>query len=128
MTQLHILRTYAHLILEIAFVFVEGIVLIDILHVRIGLVRRIVAFRLLVRVWRVALWHIDALITVQNTGLLGIKVATTEIMVVIVGRVGIPGCTHTIVHIDIIEESGIGWLLAFFLVSQTIQTHILLGA
>ena len=38
MSQTHVLRTDAYLILEIAFILVEGVVLIDILHIRIGLV------------------------------------------------------------------------------------------
>ena len=126
--QLHILRAQAHLILEITLILVESIVLINVLHVRIGLVRGIITFRLLVGVGRVTLWHVDALIAVENTCLLGIKVAATEIVVVIVGRVGIPGSTQAVVDVDAIQEVGIGWLAAFFLVRQAVQSHILLGA
>ena len=49
-------------------------------------------------------------------------------MVVIVGRVGIPGSTQAVVDVDAIQEVGIGWLAAFFLVRQAVQSHILLGA
>ena len=48
-------------------------------------------------------------------------------MVVIVGRVGIPGSTQAVVDVDAIQEIGIGRLTAFFLVRQTVQSHILLG-
>ena len=35
----HILRTYTHLIAQIALILIQRIVLIDILHIRIGLIR-----------------------------------------------------------------------------------------
>ena len=62
------------MVLVVAFILVEGVVLVDILNIGIGLVRGVVAFRLLVVVGRVALRHVDALIAFQNTGLACVKV------------------------------------------------------
>ena len=87
MSNYHILRTYTHLIAQIALILIQRIVLIDILHIRIGLIRRVVALWLLVTVWRVALWHVDALITFQDAGLALVQVAASEVVIVIVGRV-----------------------------------------
>ena len=49
-------------------------------------------------------------------------------MVVIVGRIGIPDSTQTVVDVDTIQEVDIGRLLALFLVRQAVQSYILLGA
>ena len=38
MSNHHILRTYTHLIAQIALILIQRIVLIDILHIRIGLI------------------------------------------------------------------------------------------
>ena len=48
-------------------------------------------------------------------------------MIVVVGRVGIPGSPDTVVDTDAVEEVGISRLLAFFLIGQSVQTDILTG-
>ena len=89
------------MILQVALVFVESVVLVNILHIRECLVRGIVALRLLVTVRRVALRHVDALIAFQNRCLAVVKVTASEVVVVIVGGVIIPRLTHAVVDLHI---------------------------
>ena len=124
----HILRTYTHLIAQIALILIQRIVLIDILHIRIGLIRRVVALWLLVTVWRVALWHVDALIALQDAGLALVQIAASEVVIVIVGRVVHQYLSSTVVHVDTTQEVRIGWLCQLLVVRQSVQSHILLGA
>ena len=123
----HILRTYTHLIAQIALILIQRIVLIDILHIRIGLIRRVVALWLLVTVRRVALWHVDALIAFQNAGLALVQVTSTEIVVIIICRVVVPGRPHTVVDGYMAQEVRIGGIAALLLVRQSVQSHVLLG-
>ena len=74
-------------VLVVALVLIEGIVLVDVLHVGSRLVRSVVRFRLLVAGRRVTLWVVDALVAVHDALLLGIIVRTTEVVVVIASRV-----------------------------------------
>ena len=90
MAHLHVLRTDAHLVLQVALILVQRIVLVDVLNVRIGLIRRIIALRLLVAVWRVALWHVDTLVTLQDRSLAIVQIRAAEVVVVVVGWVGNP--------------------------------------
>ena len=62
----HCLGRDAHAVLVILFVFVERIILVDVFHVRHGLIRGIVALITVVVVGRVALWVVDALVAVQD--------------------------------------------------------------
>ena len=84
-----VLRTYRDMILIVFLVFIEGIVLIDILHIGGGLVGRIVAFAAHVGVGRVTLWVIDTLVALQDRSLHGIIVTSAEIVVIVVGRVAL---------------------------------------
>ena len=127
LSEYHILRTDTHLILIVALVFVQRIVLVDILHIGIGLVGRVIAFRLLVVVGGVALRHIDALVTFQNASAPLVVIAATEVVVVIVRGVAGPRLTDTIVDIDGVEEIGISGKGTLFVVVQTIQTDVLSG-
>ena len=122
---LHVLGTDADLILIVALVLVQRIVLIDILNVGVCLVRRVVALCLLFVVRRVALWHIDALVAVEDAGLLLVKVRASEVVVVVVGRVVVPSCPHAVVDVDFAQEVGIGVIRAFLLVVQTVQSDVL---
>ena len=126
--QSHILRTDADLVLIVSLVFVKGEVLIDILHIGEGLVTGIKTLCLLVIVRRVALRHVDTLIAVKDRSLSGIQVSTTEVMIVIIGRVGIPSGTHTVVDTDATQEICIGRFGSFLFVGKSIETHILLGS
>ena len=98
-SQAHILWAYADTILVIAFVFVEGIVLIDILHIGRGLIAGIIAFGLTVGIGRIALRHVDSLIAFKDGGLALIVIATTVIVVVVVCGVGMDGGTHTVIDL-----------------------------
>ena len=125
MAQAHVLGTEADLVLIIALVFVERIVLIDVLDIGIGLVGRVVTLRLLVAVGRVALGHGDALVTVEDAGMSCVQVTASEVVVVVVGRVLVPCRPHTVVDGDVVQEVGIGGMRTFLLVVQTIQTDVL---
>ena len=127
MSQAQVLGTDADLVLIVALILVQRIVLVDILDVGECLIRRVVALRLLVVVGGVALWHVDTLVALQNAGLARVKVAATIVVVVVVGRVLVPGSPHAVVHGDMTQEVGIGREAAFLLIVQTVQTHILLG-
>ena len=122
---LHVFRTDADLILIVALVLVQRIVLVDVLYVGVCLVRRVVALCPLIAVRRVALWHIDALVAVEDAGLLLVIVRASEVVVVVVGRVVVPGCTHAVVDGDFTQEVGIGVIRTFLLVVQTVQSDVL---
>ena len=127
MSQPQVLGTDAYMVLVVTLILVQRIVLVDILNVRIGLIRGVIAFRLLVVVGRVALWHVDALVAFQDAGTAIVQVTATEVVVVIVCRVGIPGTSHTVVDADTVEESVISRIAALLFVVQTVESDILQG-
>ena len=127
MSQHHVFRADAYLILQIAFVLVEGVVLVDVFHIGECLIGGVVTLRLLVVVRRVALWHIDTLVTLQDARLPFVQVAAAEVVVVVVGRVVVPGCPHTVVDGHPAQEIRIGRIAALLFVGQSVQSHILLG-
>ena len=128
LSQLHVLRTDAHLILEVTLILVQRVVLVDVLHVGIGLVGGVVALRLLLAVGGVALRHVDALVSLQDVGAPLVQVGAAEVVVVVVGRVGIQHGTHTVIHADLVEEGGIGGLGALFGIVESVESQILQGA
>lgn len=87
LANLQIFGTDGDVVLEVFLVFVERVVLVDILHVRRTLNRGVVALCASVAVGRVALRVVDVLISAENAGLHVVVVRATEIVVVIVGRV-----------------------------------------
>ena len=115
------------MILVVALILVERIVLIDILHIGIGLIAGIIALSLLVVVRRVALRHIDTLVSLQDAGLTVVKVAATEVVVVVVSRVSSPYTAYAILDIYLLQEVGIGRIESLLFVVQAIETHILQG-
>ena len=89
-----IFRTKRNLILEIAFVFVERVVLIDVFHIRNGTRRLIARIGGIFRSKRVPFDSVISFISVENTGaVLIIPVAAVEMIViarrVVHGREGI---------------------------------------
>ena len=75
------------MILIIFFIFVERVILIDILNIRRRLVGRIIAFTARTTVGRVTLWIIDILVSTQDVCLHLVIIRAPEIMIVIVCRV-----------------------------------------
>ena len=69
LANLQILRTDGHVVLEVFLVFVECVVLIDILHVGRTLNRGVVTLSTAVAVGRVALRVVDVLISAEDAGL-----------------------------------------------------------
>ena len=124
------LRTDAHLILEETLKLIQREIEIDILHIRSTLITGIVRLRLVVCVRRVALWIVDALITIENALLLFVEIRATEIMVVVASRVVTPCLDNTVFgdHATVdnsIEPLLIGAIAALFGIVQTIESHIL---
>ena len=121
-----VLRAYADVILEVAFVLIQRVVLIDVLHVGRRLIAGVVALVVRVVVRRVALWHVDALVALKDGGTLLVEVTATIVMVVVVGRVGRPSLTNAVVsHRHVTQEVGINSESPFLVIGQTVETHIL---
>ena len=117
-----------HTILVITFVLVEGVIHIDILHIRTTLIAGVVTLCLLIGIRRVSLRIVDALVTIEDTLLLFIKIAATVVVIVIACRVVVPSLTNAIVRDRIghaFEPLMISPILLFFLIVQTIEAHIL---
>ena len=119
-----------HLILEIAFKLVEREVLVDILHVGSALVAGVVRLLLVVGVGRVSLWIVDALVTGKDRFLFVVEIRTTEIVVVVAGRVVAPSLDDTVVgdHATVddgVEPLLIGTILPLLAIVQTVETDIL---
>ena len=128
MAQPHVLRTDADVILIVALILVQRIVLVDVLHVRIGLVAGVVALRLLFAVRRVALRHVDALVAIEDGGLGLVVVRAAEVVVVVVGRVVVPGSTQAVVDVQIIQEGGVGRMRTLLGIVHTVQAYVLQAA
>ncbi len=88
LTHDEILWTNANMILEILLIFVQCVVLIDILYIRSRLIRRVVALASRVAVRRVTLRVVDALVALQNRSAGIVEIRTTEIVIVVISRVG----------------------------------------
>ena len=115
------------MILEILLVLIERVVLIDVLHIGSRLVGRVIAFRTRVGIRRVALWVVDALIALQDGSLNPVQIGTTEVMVVVVGRVGPNTVEDRLIHLSLYlgQEVLIAFISLFLFVGQTIVAHIL---
>ena len=116
--------------MEEVLIFVHGVVLVHVFHIRSGLVGGGIAFATLAGVWRVAFHTIDALIAVQNGCLFGIVVGTTEIVVVVASRVVIEGVVNVLIHFSLKGSKivGIDAIVALISICQTVETNILLLA
>ena len=125
MSQAHVFGADAHPILIVALILVERKVLVDVLHVGVALVAGVVALGLLVAVGRVALRHVDALVALQDGGLAFVEVAASEVVVVVVGRVVVPGCSQAVVDADAVQEVSVGGPRALLAVSQSVQSDVL---
>ena len=125
----HVLRTDGDAVLEIFLVLVEGVILIDILHVGRRLVRGIITFAPAVRVGRIALRIVDILVTPQDGGLHLVVVRAPKVVVVVVGGVVHDrvedGRTHLALYL--LQETLISLKGALLLVGEAIESHILQG-
>ncbi len=122
------LGRYAHPILVVTLIFVEGKVLIDVLLIGSRLVAGVIRLVLVVRVRRVTLGIVDALVTVENALALLVEVRTTEVVVVVARGVLAPGLTDTVVgHLPAhgLEPVLIGTELLLLGIRQTVVAHIL---
>ena len=117
-----------HLVLVVALILVQRVVLVDILHIRPALVAGIVRFGLIFGLGRVALRIIDALIAIQNAGALGIEIRSTEVVIVVAGRVVAPRLHNTVVgyyRTNAIQPLVVGAILLLLIISQSVVARIL---
>ena len=86
------------MVLIIAFVFIQRVVLVDILHIGRGLIGVIVARVSRFVVGRIALRIVNILIAAQNIGTHLVIIVPAEIMIVIISRVVLNGIPHIGMH------------------------------
>ena len=118
------------MVLEVFLVFVECVVLIDVLHVRRTLNRGVVALGASVAVGRVALRVVDILISAEDAGLHVVVVRATEIVVVVVSRVCPDGVPYCLVDLSLhsLEEVLIRVKGLLFTVVESVETYVLQSA
>ena len=123
---LQVFGTYAHVILIVFLVFVEGEVLVDVLHVGRRLVGSVVALGAAVAVGRVALWVVDKLVSVEYGRLHLVPVAATVVVIVVACRVIVDAVEHRLVHLALyLAEVSVLVVLAFLLVVESVESHVL---
>ena len=123
-----IFRTDADVILEILLIFVQRIVLVDVLHIRCRFIGGIITLGTAFAVRRIALRVVDVLISVKDGRTHLIPVRASEIVIVIPGWVGKDTVEHRLVHLALYLVE-IGTLVEFLLfgIGQAIESHILQG-
>ena len=125
---LQVVVTDADTVLEVAFILVQRVVLVDVLHVGAHLVRGIVRLRTVIGIGRVALRVVDALVAVQDAGLGIVEVRAAIVVVVVTGRVVAPGLDERVIlhhRAYLVEPILIGTVGTFLVVIQTIETDVL---
>ena len=123
----HVLRAQRDVVLVVFLILIEGVVLIDVLDIGRGLVGGVVALGAALGVGRVALGVVDALVAFEYRGLGFVEIGAAEVVVVVIGRVGLDRVKHLGAHLCpcLLQKLLIGLKLALFLVAQTIEAHIL---
>ena len=94
----HVCRAKRDVILIVFLIFVERVILIDIFHIGRRFVRRIIALAARIAIGRIALRVINVLIAVQNGDGRAVVVRAAEIMIVIIGGVGLDRIEHGRAH------------------------------
>ena len=122
-----VLGAYGDVVLEVLLVFVQGVVDIQVLDVGRSLIGCLVALGRVLRVGRVALGHVDALVAVEDALACLVEVAAAIVVVVVACGVGIDGVEDLCVDLPLhlLQVLGIGAELAFLFRVQTVQTDVL---
>ena len=94
----HIVGAQRNMVLIIAFVFIQRVVLVDVLHIGRSLIGVIVACTHRFVVGRIALWIVNILIATQNIGTHLIIILAAEVMIVVVSGVVLNGLPHISTH------------------------------
>ena len=117
LSHIHHVGRNAHAILIIFFVFVQRVVLVDILHIWRGLIGRAILFRRMLSVYGIAVGIVDAFVALKNRHLCIVEVCATEIVVLIGRRRGKDGIVdfRTDNVADAVEILLIGGKLRFIL-------------
>ena len=115
------------MVMVVFLVFVQRVVPVEVFHVGRGLIRGVVALGTRLAVGRVALRHVDALVAFQDAGFPTVVVASAEVVVVIVGRVGGNGLVGGVVYhgTDALQEGLVVAEAALLFIVQTIESHVL---
>ena len=120
----------ADMILEVALVLIEREVLVDILHVGSRLIRGVIRLRPVLRVGRVSLGVVDALVAVQDAGAGLVEVGAAVVVVVIASRVITPSLNQRVVRDDgtyLVEPFLVGSVGSLLVVVKTVESHVLQG-
>ena len=122
-----VFRADRNVILVVFLILIECEVLIDVLHIRSGLVRGVVTLGARLRVGAVALRVVDALVAVLDRGLYLVEIGTAEVVVVVVGGVVHDTVEHLGGHLSLNggEEFLVRLEGAFLLVGEAVEAHIL---
>ena len=94
----HVVGAQRNMVLIIAFVFIQRVVLVDVLHIGRGLIGVIVARVSRFVVGRIALRIVDILIAAQNIGTHLVIILAAEVMIVVVSGVVLNGVPHIGTH------------------------------
>ena len=126
-TNHHIFRTNTNSILIILLVFVEGIVLIDILHIGRYLPSSFITLWSCIRIGTIALRHVDTLIAIQDRHLKLVEIRTAIVVVVIVSRVIIDAIENSSRHfaLYLLQVVGIKFELSLFIIIKAIKADVL---
>ena len=129
-----VLGSDGQVVLPVFLAFAQSVVRVDVLNIRSVLPRRFVGLGRVLAVGRVALGHVDALVSVEHRHLVAVVVRTTEVVVVVVGRVGKQLLAHGIwqvcqgAAVQFVPEVHVCTVGLFLLVVQTVQAQVLLHA
>ena len=128
LTHHKVFRTDADMILEILLIFIEGVVLVDIFHIRCRFIGSIIALSTAVAIRRVTLRIVDEFIAVQDRRLHLIPVRTTVIVIIITGWVSKDAVENRLIDLALyLVEVGAAIEFLFLRISESVETHILQG-
>ena len=124
---LHGIFGNADLVLIVLFVFIECEVLIDVFHIRLGLIGCAVTLGRVFAIHGVTVRVVDVFITIEDGALLAVVVGTSEI-VILVGRRGEQdGVVNLRAHLCLYrcQKLGIGRIGFLLLRSKSVKAHVL---
>ena len=133
-TGAQILWSDGQMVLPVLLALAQGIIGIYILYIGSVLPCCLVAFGRVLTIGRVALWHIDTLVSIQYRYLLTIIIRATEVMIIIVGRVFKQRYAHGVgqvgqgTGVQFVPECLICSEGLFLLIAQSVQAQVLLGS
>ena len=115
------------MVLVVFFVFVERIILVDVFHIGRRFVRCVVAFAALVAVGRVSLGIVYSFVSLQDGQLGTVVIRPTEVVVVVVGGVGLYRIEYGSIHPAPyrVEERLVSGERTLFVIVQSVKPNVL---